>query len=300
MPEPVPFRKAGHPPEDSLDSRPDVRENGQELQEERVYTNEEVSEIIRVALRNAGQRDTNTVNHDDMIAIGKDFGLKPEDITRAFDEIGKSRHAEDRIQEAAVAFKFHTLCFGVVNLGLFLINWASMPGYWWSVYPFIGWGMLVLLHGAAVKYAPSLPPLVMEKVVGHLKELRESHPGLYGESTRASFKMSKFYAGFAEVQGLAQIRDDDLLLEFEIRETVFHSFKSKVREIRIPIREIAHARLDRRLWYTKLTLQGHRLRCFDDIPGNSSGEATLIFGREARMASERLAHEIKRRIEQQR
>ncbi len=45
--------------------------------ESRVYTNEEVSEVIRVALRAAEQHGADTVCREDMLAIGKDFGLTP-------------------------------------------------------------------------------------------------------------------------------------------------------------------------------------------------------------------------------
>ena len=109
---------------------------------------------------------------------------------------------------------------------------------------------------------------------------------------RAKFTIPEIYGPFAEACGLAQVRDDCLLLEFEIADTMFHTIKSKVREVAVPIGEITAVRLERRLWATKLILQGRRLKTFDEVPGSGSGEVTLVFDRQTRSASERLAREL--------
>ena len=84
MAELIPFEKNEGGKAAEGPSRPDVRS----------YSNEEVSEIIRVALRSADESRTNTVGHEEMLTIARDFGLTPGDIARAFDEINFKREEE--------------------------------------------------------------------------------------------------------------------------------------------------------------------------------------------------------------
>lgn len=258
----------------------------------RVYTNEEVSEIIRVALRNAKDGGHDMVDHEEMLAIGADFGLTAADISRAFDELGRTRQDQNRSETAMLAFKVHAMVFAVVNVGLFLINWLSMPDYWWFLYPLVSWGMLIALHGLAAKYVPAVSAFIVERSMDLSRDIANSHFGENDGPVRATFTIPKLYSSLAEAKGLAQVRDDCLLLEFEISDTIFHTIKSKVKELVVPISEITSVRLERRLWATKLVLQGIRLRTFEGVPGGHGGEITLVFDRQTRAASEQLAREI--------
>lgn len=51
------------------------------------------------------------------------------------------------------AFYIHLFWFVVVTAGLFLINVITSTQYIWAVWPFLGWGIGVLAHGATV-YRP--------------------------------------------------------------------------------------------------------------------------------------------------
>ena len=42
----------------------------------------------------------------------------------------------------------HAAVYAVVNVFLFAISWAF--GYTWSIYPLLGWGLGLALHGIAV------------------------------------------------------------------------------------------------------------------------------------------------------
>lgn len=262
--------------------------------DQRVYTNEEVSEIVRVALRNAKTRDANTVDHDELLAIAGDFGLTEDDIGSAFDEIGKTRAVDELHERARLALKVHVMVFAVVNVGLFLINLLSDPSYLWFLYPLVSWGMALLLHAIATKYVPSLA-VQLEHAFAYSRQF-------YGarctarETARAKFTIPNLYGDLAEARGVARIRGDKLFIEFEVVDNVFGAFRSRVREIGIPMDEIASVRLERNLWSTTLHVESYGMKRFRALPGSAGGQLKLVFNRDAQAASEELARELAERV----
>lgn len=265
---------------DSSESRGDGRP---------VYTNEEVSEIIRVALRDVDSSRENTVDYNEMLAIGRDFGLTERDLEGAFDAISKKRSEKEQYATVNLWLKVHALTYGVIMLGLFGINMATTPDYLWIIFPVLGWGMALVLHGILTHYFPSLMVMMLDV---------ESSTEADEISSTAAFTISDLYGNMAKASGVALIQDDDLLIEYETKDTVLGIIKSGVKELHIPLSDIASARLSRQFWSTKLTLQSHRLKSFEDFPGHTSGKVELVFDRQTRAASERLAADIARRIAQ--
>jgi len=49
-----------------------------------------------------------------------------------------------------LGFYIHATVFVLVNLALFAINFTITPGRPWAVFPFVGWGIGLLMHGMAV------------------------------------------------------------------------------------------------------------------------------------------------------
>ena len=46
-----------------------------------------------------------------------------------------------------IGFYIHASVFVIVMLVLFAINYLSSPGKAWSLYPLLGWGLGVAIHG---------------------------------------------------------------------------------------------------------------------------------------------------------
>lgn len=51
---------------------------------------------------------------------------------------------------AKLGWYIHLSVYLLVNSGLVLINWLGMSHRPWSVYPALGWGLGVVLHGVSV------------------------------------------------------------------------------------------------------------------------------------------------------
>ncbi|TRW23058.1 2TM domain-containing protein [Flavobacterium zepuense] len=47
-------------------------------------------------------------------------------------------------------FYFHLFCYAVVIITLLIINLATSPYYLWFLWPALGWGIGVALHGIGV------------------------------------------------------------------------------------------------------------------------------------------------------
>jgi hypothetical protein len=121
------------------------------------YTNEEVSEIIKVALRNT---DHSKVSREEMLAIGKEFNLSDADIVRASEQIAASReeidYAEKKKQTVWQDFKLHVVCYVAGIAGFFFVNLITSPEFWWFLVPMSLYGPIVAIHGFLAKYNQDL------------------------------------------------------------------------------------------------------------------------------------------------
>ena len=64
-------------------------------------------------------------------------------------ELDLRRRAEQRA-DAKIGFRKHLFAYVLVNAALIAINLLTFPGYYWFVWPLLGWGIGVVAHFAAV------------------------------------------------------------------------------------------------------------------------------------------------------
>ncbi len=120
------------------------------------YTNEELSEIIRVALKGADGGDKSIVSQEEMLTIGREFGLSEADLVRASEKIATSHDKTDRATIAMQGFKINVVCYVVGVVGVFLVNAVVSPEFWWFLLAAIAYGCLVAVHGIGAKLNPDL------------------------------------------------------------------------------------------------------------------------------------------------
>jgi hypothetical protein len=249
-----------------------------------------------VALRSAEESRTNTVGYEEMLTIARDFGLTPGDISRAFDEIHLRRDEEQIETKAKLSLKIHGAVFTVVLAGLFAINALSTPDYWWALYPFVVMATLFVLHAVLVRYAPRVFGYLMMQAEAKSQGLADAHFASPGADGTAHFTSPEKYHGLAQCSGLMHIQGDDLLLEFETKDTVLNLWRSGVREVRVPIADLSGVRLDRQFWNSRIMLRSRRLKTFESVPGHNGGEVKLTLDRDSRISGERIVRELSERI----
>ena len=74
--------------------------------------------------------------------------------------------------EAITGFYIHVVVFVLVMALLLVINWMTVADTdWWVQWPFLGWGLGVVLHGWAV-YG-STPDFIAKWQLRKIKELKD-------------------------------------------------------------------------------------------------------------------------------
>ena len=63
--------------------------------------------------------------------------------------------ARKRVRELR-GFYIHVAIYVVVIAGIAMINWITTPGYWWVVWPMIGWAIGLGAHAVSVIFEGSL------------------------------------------------------------------------------------------------------------------------------------------------
>jgi len=264
--------------------------------EDRIYSNEEVTEIIGTALRNAQAGDGSTVNHEEMLSIASEFGLGGADIQRALDNLADKQSSQGLMEKVVLSLKLHVATHLVLCTGLFFINLLTGTEIWWFLYPAVLWGSVITLHGILVKY---MPPKYWAAMIDEDSEGGGAFAIQIGVIGRPAFYIDDVYGSFAEANGVIEITDDTLVVEYEVQDSIFGALKSKVQEKVVPLSDIVGVRLQRGMWNSKLTLQGRRLSTFSDMPMATGGEVTLTFRRENRATVEKLAKELTEKCERE-
>jgi hypothetical protein len=65
------------------------------------------------------------------------------------DEQTRYQEAKRRVEEIK-GFYFHLLSYLLVNAVLVVINLLTSPEYLWFIWPVIGWGIGLIIHGFSV------------------------------------------------------------------------------------------------------------------------------------------------------
>ncbi len=107
----------------------------------------------------------------------------------------------------------------------------------------------------------------------------------------------KLYGGLGECQGLLLDEGEHLTLEFQIVDSVAGVLKSGVRQVRIPLKDLASVTLTKgwlgNTWMgVTIVLQAARIETLKDAPGMSQGRVELSVARKDRDIAERFVADL--------
>ncbi|MCA9613364.1 MAG: 2TM domain-containing protein, partial [Myxococcales bacterium] len=162
---------------------------------EPIYDDAEVEEILRSALERGGQTDGLT--HAELAEVAAEVGLSTEELEQAARGVLAAR-AERREREEAQrvlavrkrqrrrGFAQHVLTWGVVGAGLAALDQLTGAGISWALYPIVGWGIGVGLHGVGLIFADD------EKEIRQIaRQLRKQRERAAREAARNKEKKEK-------------------------------------------------------------------------------------------------------------
>jgi len=115
------------------------------------YNSEEMQQILEVAFKRKQQGE---YTREQIIEIASELGVSSESLQAAEKEWLKNNvkvkkeqmsHSQQRKE-----FKSHLFAFMAINGFLVILNLGVSPGYFWAIYPMLGWGLGLLFHGIKV------------------------------------------------------------------------------------------------------------------------------------------------------
>ena len=89
------------------------------------------------------------------------------------------------------------------------------------------------------------------------------------------FSFSDVYGGFAEAHGLARLEESELVLEFEVKDAVLGVIKSGLKDVRIPLSDIASVRIKKGWFSSKVVVCTTSLAALADVPTADQAQVTL-------------------------
>ena len=115
------------------------------------YNSEEMQQILEVAFRRKQQGE---YTREQIIEIASELGVSSESLQAAEQEWLKNNVEVKKEQmsnsQQQKGFKSHLFAFMAINGFLVLLNLVVSPGYFWAIFPMLGWGLGLLLHGIKV------------------------------------------------------------------------------------------------------------------------------------------------------
>lgn len=132
-------------------------------QEHRITSDEDVEEILKLAIRQSHESTTDLRQRLQQTAT--ELGITPEAIARAEQQYFQGKTIKEELreydEERRRSARLHLISYIAVNLGLLGINFLSAVGdknpSLWALYPLVGWGIGLMIHLGSVYFTkPSI------------------------------------------------------------------------------------------------------------------------------------------------
>lgn len=147
-----------------------------------MYDDVEVEEILRRALERGGG-NVEGLTHAELAEVATEVGLSPDELEEAAKSVLASRSERRARDEASRVlavrkrqrrrgFAQHVATFGVVAAGLAVLDhFTGTPGVGWALFPIVGWGIGVGLHGVGLAFKDDEKEI--RQIVRQLRKQRE-------------------------------------------------------------------------------------------------------------------------------
>lgn len=116
----------------------------------RRYSEEEVSAIVRRALE--GKSSRGGITHDDLVNIAQQSGITRGQLEQAIEEqetLGEVEAAKHEwLRRHREEFFGHLRAYLIVILMLMVVNLVTSRGYFWFIWPALGWGIGIAFHAS--------------------------------------------------------------------------------------------------------------------------------------------------------
>lgn len=254
----------------------------------RRYSSDEVADIIRRSLLDESGKTEEAVDHEELLSIGREFGVDDAQIDRAIRSLEAERRTKDKEQHLWLKFKAHCASSVAVMALCVIINLFTGMAVFWSGYVVLGMGLFLLGHYAGIRYAPEFVEMAFER---SRNLARNSSDDQYVDERNVAFNVWDD-SGLMESDGLISFADEKLRIEFQTSDSVLGLFKTSIKEVEIDVENILQAFIERKMFSSELVLQGDSLRTFRNLPGSTGGNLRIKIHRQSQQAAQNLVDEI--------
>ena len=112
------------------------------------YTSDDVQQILQRALT---RKQDGQFSREQLMEMASELGITSDVLQEAEAEWKLKRNEEHERKSFNAfqrrAFKAHLIPYLAVNTFLVLINLVTSPGYFWAIFPMLGWGLGLFFHG---------------------------------------------------------------------------------------------------------------------------------------------------------
>lgn len=254
----------------------------------RNYSSDEVSEIIRLSLQQENRASSNAVDYEELLSIGKEMGVTEEQIERSIKLLAEEQRTKSKEDELWLKFKAH--CFISVSVILLCLGLNVFTGLdsFWSGYPLFALSFFILGHYVGIRYAPEFVAMATERTMDYANDRFEE----YGDSDgNVAFSVADDL-GLSDCSGMLFIEDDKLIVEYQNSDSILGLWSSKVKEIEVPLNEIRRARLQQKFWNSEFTIQSKSMKTFRKLPCEISGTFSFTVEKRSQKAAEALVNNL--------
>ena len=87
-------------------------------------------------------------------ALDVDVPLLRNETTQDQPDETQEKKAVRKRRKRLLGYKIHLAVYGYTMLALLILNAITYDGAWWVIWPALGWGLAVALHGGRVPITP--------------------------------------------------------------------------------------------------------------------------------------------------
>lgn len=120
---------------------------------------------------------------------------------------------------------------------------------------------------------------------------------MLSQSVCLPFSIPNLYEGFAQAHGIVKASEVGLTLEFEVKDGLLGVLRSGVKEVQIPIDEIASVDLSFFWFLTRLVIKTRSMALLSKVPQSKAGQVALwSMGPKNREIAQRLVSDLRLRM----
>lgn len=117
---------------------------------------------------------------------------------------------------------------------------------------------------------------------------------------RLHFTAEEAYSGLAEVEGIMRLEPRALVLEFQVKDSIFGVIKSKAKDLRIPFEELEEVEYKVNWRMSRFEIYVQSMHLLGQFPGSKDGRITLKIKRKYKQNAKEFSSHLNLRLSEYR